>query len=116
SCFMFTQSVLAHTCPPAAVSTGVGIVLTAFRSNSVTHQLTPIGTGVAGACETIYLQAGLIYVRTDAQGNIVAAFQGGTIGIFKQDFPVTYTNDVTPLGGIPEIGPLESQVPPCPCN
>ncbi|HEY6167490.1 MAG TPA: hypothetical protein VI454_05590, partial [Verrucomicrobiae bacterium] len=59
-CSLITsQTAQAHTCPPGAVSTGLGLVLTAFRSNSVTHQLIPIGTGVAGACETIYLQAAL---------------------------------------------------------
>ena len=108
------QNLFAHTCPPGAVSTGVGIVLTAFRSNSVTHQLTPIGTGVAGACETIYLQAALSYVPKDAQGNTVAAFQNGEVGIFN--FPVTtFSNNVTPVGGIPTIGPLESDAV-CPCN
>src|ERR1043165_1553640 len=107
------QNLFAHTCPPGAVSTGVGIVLTAFRSNTVTHALTPIGTGVAGACETIYLQAALSYVSKDAQGNTVAAFENGEVGIFN--VPTTFSNNVTPVGGIPEIGPPESD-PNCPCN
>src|ERR1051325_6886075 len=115
ACSLITsQTVQAHTCPPGAVSTGLGLVLTAFRSNSVTHQLIPIGTGVAGACETIYLQAALSYTPRDAQGNTVAAFQNGNVGIFN--FPTTFTNDVTPVGGIPTIGPPETQIPPCPCN
>ncbi|HEY6169308.1 MAG TPA: hypothetical protein VI454_14800, partial [Verrucomicrobiae bacterium] len=114
ACSLFpSQRALAHTCPPNATSTGVGIVLTAFRSNSVTHALTPIGTGVAGACETIYLQAALSYVSKDAQGNIVAAFENGELGIFN--LPTTFSNNVTPVGGIPEIGPPESD-PNCPCN
>ena len=51
----------ADTCPDGAVSTGVGLVLTAFRTNSA-GALVPIGPGGVGICETIFLQGSLSYV------------------------------------------------------
>src|ERR1051325_543060 len=98
------RNLLADTCPPGATSTGVGWSLTAYRSNSVTGQLTPISDGTAGACETIYLQATLSYIPFDGQGNMVAAFENGTMRIYTG----TFTNNVTPVGGVPKIGPASA--------
>src|SRR5258706_11350474 len=71
----------AHTCPDGAVSTGLGLVLTAFRTNTTTHALEPIGPTGVGTCERIYLQGNLSYVAFDAQGNTVAAFSDGNVVI-----------------------------------
>src|SRR5215510_11582314 len=92
---------LADTCPPGAVATGVGLVLTAFRSNSVTGTLVPIGPTGVGICETIFLQASLSYVPTDAQGNTVAAYSGGSNRIFT--LSSSLNANVTPIGGVPKI-------------
>src|SRR5262245_27188895 len=102
-----SQSVLADTCPDGAVSTGVGIVLTAFRTNSA-GALVPIGPGGVGICETIFLQGSLSYVPFDSQGNIVAAYEAGTVVITTALVSPSFSTNVTPNGGVPKIGPLPS--------
>src|SRR6266849_3331200 len=99
---------IAHTCPDGAVSTGLGLVLTAFRTNTTTHTLQPIGPAGVGACETIFLAANLSYVPFDAGGNVVAAFSSGTVAVSTPHFSM----DVTPIGGVPHIGPVPSTCTP----
>src|ERR1041384_3163231 len=102
--------VTADTCPDGAVSTGVGLVLTPFRTNTVTHSLQPIDFRGVGVCETIFLQGSLSYVPRDSQGNIVAAYEGGSVSIHNQSS--TFNVNVTPDGGVPKIGPLPSTCNP----
>src|SRR5436190_7265243 len=104
---------IADTCPPGASATGVGLVLTALRTNTTGGGFTAI-IGNVGACETIYLQASLSYVPFDANGFTVAAFQNGSIGIFRID--TSFTNNATPPGGIPKIGPASAIGNPGVCN
>src|SRR5438045_9394176 len=78
--FGASQQLLAHTCPDNAVSTGVGLVLTAFHADGV----TPIGATCAGNCEKIVLRASLSYIPFDSQNNPVAAFSDGNIVISKK--------------------------------
>ena len=98
----------ADTCPDGAVATGLGLVLTAFRTNSTTHTLEAIDFRGVGFCEQIFLQGTLVYVPRNSQGNIVAAFEGGTVTVTT----TTYTQDVTPIGGVPKIGPQPSACNP----
>src|ERR1051326_1162628 len=98
----------ADTCPAGAVSTGLGLVLTAFRTNTTTHALEPIDFRGVGACEPIFLQGTLVYVPRDSQGNIVSAFEGGTVRVRT----TTFNRDVTPVGGVPKIGPQPSTCSP----
>ena len=86
----------AHTCPPGATATGVAVILTAFHSDGVTPIVGPVSE-----CETIILQMGVAYTPRDIQGNIVAAFEAGTMVI---NGPAPFTDDVTPAGGVPLIG------------
>src|SRR5438046_962009 len=90
-----TGKVRAHTCPDNAVSTGVGLVLTAFHADGV----TPIGATCAGNCEKIVLRASLSYIPFDSQNNPVAAFSDGSIVISTQTG--SFSDDVTPAGGVP---------------
>src|SRR5688572_2634901 len=102
----------ADTCPDGAVSTGLGLVLTPFRTNAA-GALVPIGAGGVGICETIFLQGSVSYVPTDSQGNTVAAFSEGTAVIATSLGPTpSFTVNVTPDGGFPKIGPLPSLCTP----
>src|SRR6185503_2390138 len=102
----------ADTCPDGAVSTGLGLVLTPFRTNAA-GTLVPIGAGGVGICETIFLQGSVSYVPTDSQGNTVAAFSGGTAVITTSLSPnPSFSVVVTPDGGFPKIGPLPSACTP----
>ena len=94
------QTALAHTDPPGATATGVGISLTAFRADGTTTILG--GSGEVTECETINYQATLSWL-----GGNNAAFQGGTWSITTPD---GVSHDVTPVGGIPCIG---GTVAPC---
>src|SRR5437667_361239 len=106
-----TPKATADTCPDGAVSTGVGLVLTAFRVNSA-EALVRIGPGGVGICETIFLQGSLSYVPFDSQGNIVAAFEGGQAVIETGLSNPSFSQVVTPDGGVPKIGPIPSTCTP----
>jgi len=74
--------------------------------------LVPIGPGGVGICETIFLQGSLSYVPFDSQGNIVAAFEGGQAVIETGLSNPTFSQVVTPDGGVPKIGPTPSTCTP----
>src|SRR5687768_14647295 len=83
----------AHTCPPEATATAVGVSVTALRSDNV----TAVGQSPVAACETIILAMSLVYLPHDpiTLGR-AAAFQDGTLFINAGGLTV----DVTPAGGI----------------
>ena len=86
----------AHTCPPNAVSTGVGMIVTAFDTNGV-----KIGTNFVAPCQPIELQMTLVFLFIDPlTGEPTAAFENGSMQMNVQG---VITN-VTPLGGVPLIG------------
>src|SRR6185503_133826 len=88
--------VSAHTCPPAATATGVGVTVTALRTNGV-----PIGGGSAAPCEPIILRMSIVYFEIDPiTGGQNAAFQSGQM-ILRS--PGRFDANVTPAGGIPVI-------------
>src|SRR6266566_5201713 len=107
---MAVPKTLADVCPSGATATGLGWVLTAYRSNSVSHALEPIGTGQVGACETIFLQATATYVPTDINNNTVAAFSDGGMSVSRENN--TFFANITPPGGVPKIGPQPSDCSP----
>ena len=82
----------AHVDPPGSNSTGIGISLTAFRSDGT----TPVLPGTLTSCETVYYRATLSWA-----GGTNAAFEGGAWSITTPDGVV---HDVTPVGGVPCIG------------
>src|SRR5436190_59407 len=98
---MAVPKTVADTCPDGAVSTGLGWILTAYRSNSVTHVLVPIGSGQVGACETIFLQATASYVARDINNNIVAAFSDGGMAVSRDNN--TFFANITPAGAVPSF-------------
>jgi hypothetical protein len=85
--------VLAHKDPPGASSSGVSILMNAFRSDGV----TPILPGTVSGCgETIIYRATLAWA-----GGSNAAIQGGTLTIVTPD---GLPHDATPVGGVPCLG------------
>ncbi len=79
--------------PPSCDSTGVGISMTVFRADGTTPFT---GTQRAKDGEAINYRATLSY-----QGGTVCAFQGG---VWHLTTPDGVVHDITPGGGVPEIG------------
>jgi len=88
----YSPTARADTCPAGAVSTGLSFILSAFHSDGTTPIVGPVSE-----CETIVLKASLAYTGFDSEGNVVAAFQFGTVTVDG--------TDATPVGGVPLIGP-----------
>src|SRR5688572_9378485 len=84
----------AHTCPPDATATGVGVTVTALRTNGVA-----IGSGSVAPCEPIIIQMSVLYFEIDpiTLGKN-AAFEGGTMNLQSDG---RFNTDVTPIGGVP---------------
>jgi len=88
----------SEACPPDAVAPGVQISVAAYRQNG----LTTVGSGTVVVGETIVLRSCIFHVPVDAstlatlssveQGNLTISFNGST-------------SDVTPVDGIPLVGP-----------
>ena len=87
----------AHTCPPDATATGVGVTVTALRTNGA-----PIGTGFVAPCEPIFIQMSILYFEFDPITlGINAAFEEGTMNVRS---PGRFDADVTPVAGVPLMG------------
>jgi hypothetical protein len=97
------QKTWAHTDPPDATATGVGISMTAFRADGVTPVLGTFGSAVT-ECETIIFRA-----TVSALGSPNAAFEGDnaagdTMTTWVIVTPDGVTHNVKPLAHLPCIG------------
>src|SRR5437879_1903565 len=102
--FGASQQLLAHTCPSGATDTGVGGAVGIFRAS--TGNSVP-GGGFIGICEPIFLRGAISYNPIGPSGNPNAAFEGGTVIIKSISGTMSFAADVTPIGGVPLIGPPE---------
>ena len=81
-----------ENCPPNAVTTGLYLSVTAFRTNGV-----PIGTGSVQVDDFICLTSAVVFVPLNfIDYSPSASFSGGTMTIGG--------DDVTPLRGVPLLG------------
>lgn len=101
------KSSLGQSCPPGAVSTGVGVTAAALRTNGV-----PIGVGRLQPGESFLVRMAVVYFPYDPiTGNANAAFENGQMLVsLRGGSPI----DVTPPGGVPRIGPIDT--PGCGTN
>jgi hypothetical protein len=100
-----TSTAFAHTWPTGSTATGVTISLTAFRTSNGTTATGPVLPGTVFQCETIIYRATLTYA-----GGANAAIFGGTLVIATNtaaDGTGGTAHDVTPVGGIPCLGPSD---------
>ena len=96
-------------CPANATDTAVGIGLAAFRINPDGSTGPALGTGTAGSCQKIRLRMSLSYVPIGPSGNPTVAFSGGHMVIVTTSG--SFSNDVTPVGGVVKIAPLSETLP-----
>lgn len=100
----------AQTCPTDAVDTGVALTMAALRVNP-DGSTTPLGPNPAGICETLRFRMLVAYQPVGPAGK-TAFFEGGTMVI--RNLNGTFTDDVTPAGGVPLIGePTDPQAQAC---
>jgi len=101
--FGANQNLLAHTCPDGATDTGVGgsIAVLVMRNG----QTLSVGGGVIGSCECVFLRGLIRYDLLGASGGFNGAFEKGTVTI--STVSGSFTADVTPVGGVPLLGPAE---------
>src|SRR6185503_5210789 len=93
------RGLLAHTCPPGATATGIGLTVSALRTNGI-----GIGSQSVGPCEPFIVQMSIVYLLIDpiTLGTNAAFEQGRMLLTLRND-----TSTVTPVGGIPVLGPAE---------
>jgi len=112
-CLVTSQTVqAADPCPSTATQAGAGSSAGATRV--VNGQIVPIGPDGVGVCSTVRLGENITYVAQGPFG-INGAFEGGSIRLFSIDaqgnqIPVANGGidvDITPVGGVPLIGPIE---------
>src|SRR6185503_19547205 len=90
--------VSAHTCPADATATGIGVTVTALRTNGV-----PIGGGSVAPCEPIILRMSIVYFEIDPiTGGKNASFESGQMILSSSG---RFNANVTPTGGVPLLGP-----------
>ena len=106
-CLPGTQDLLSHECPPGAFRTGKRTVVTVLVRQPDGTFLTLQGRPV-GVCDRIRLRYELGYVAGNPSGS-VGAFQGGQIYIATVSG--SFSNNVTPPGGVPLIGPTDTLCP-----
>jgi hypothetical protein len=100
-----TSTAFAHTWPTTSTATGVTISLSVFRTTDGTTPTGPALPGTVFQCETIIYRATLSYA-----GGANAAIFGGTLVIATNtaaDGTGGTAHDVTPVGGIPCLGPSD---------
>src|SRR5215831_8110428 len=100
--FNVNAQVTTSPCPTDATDTGVAVLLSAFRINANGTTGPAIGSGSIGICECIRLRVQITYVTPGPSGGKVAFFSGGTMTV--QTLSGSFTDDVTPAGGVPLIG------------
>src|SRR5688572_8670630 len=89
-----------HTCPPGAIaSAGAHVSVAAFRTNG-----TPIGSSSVQVSQQVILRMTVAYFPSDPiTGGRLASFQGGQMTLTLAETDA----DVTPVGGVPLLGPSD---------
>ena len=95
---LLLATLMAQACPPDASSTLALVSATAFYTNGAA-----VGGNRVGAGEQLRLQMAVAYLPIDPiTGGTSAAFQGGRMILTING----EARDVTPVGGIPVVGPV----------
>src|SRR6185436_5720103 len=81
------RGLMAHTCPAGASATGVGLTVSALRTNGL-----PIGSSSVGPCEPFIVQMSILYLLRDPiTGGTNAAFESGNMFLTLRGTTFTVT-------------------------